>query len=129
MASTAILSVNVRELHITVRPYRLDDLEDVLTYGNNANIAKALQRLPHPYTRKDAEWWINHCMDVKLFLPSEHLPTTPTDADANINIDTRLPSDYVIALEDKLIGSIGLTSDPINPQAVIFGYWLAEPFW
>lgn len=121
MANSAILSIDVGELQYTLRPWRLDDIENSIKYGNNVNVYKAVSRLPHPYTRKDAEWWINKCMDMKDFLPKKWAAAPSAEA--------YLPSTYVIALEDQLIGSIGLTQDPNNQYAVALGYWLAEPFW
>lgn len=94
-------------MNFNLRPWRLDDLESLMVYANNYEIAKNLtNHFPHPYTRESGENFI--AMATK----EEPFPIMAID------------------IEGKAAGAIG-----IHPQADIFcknaetGYWLAEPFW
>jgi ribosomal-protein-alanine N-acetyltransferase len=40
------------------------DVEDLIEGLNDLAVAQWLARVPHPYTRANAEAWVNHCVDV-----------------------------------------------------------------
>ena len=42
----------------TLRPWRLGDESSLVTNANNRRVWRNLSRLPHPYTRADADAWI-----------------------------------------------------------------------
>ncbi|MDE3213864.1 MAG: GNAT family N-acetyltransferase [Bacteroidota bacterium] len=90
-----------------LRPFTLADVDSLVRYANNWNIARNLKDLfPHPYLEKDARNFIE-------------MATRETP----IHI-------FAIDLEGEAIGAIG-----IHPQSDIYrknaelGYWLAEPYW
>lgn len=94
-------------MNFTLRPWQLDDLENLMNYANNYEIAKNLtNHFPHPYTRESGESFIAMATKEEPF------------------------SIMAIDVEGKAAGAIG-----IHPQADIFcknaemGYWLAQPFW
>lgn len=94
-------------MNFTLRPWQLDDLENLMNYANNYEIAKNLtNHFPHPYTRESGENFIAMATKEEPF-----------------NI-------MAIAIGGEAAGAIG-----IHPQADIFcknaemGYWLAQPFW
>lgn len=90
-----------------LRPWKTDDLESLVKYANNWNIAKYLtDQFPHPYTKESGEKFIEYA--------SKGVPT---------NI-------FAIVINKEACGGIG-----IHPQNDIYkknaelGYWLAEPYW
>lgn len=48
--------IQTARLHL--RPWRLDDVEDVLAYARDRDWSRYLHNLPVPYTRRDAEQFI-----------------------------------------------------------------------
>lgn len=91
----------------TLRPWRLSNLDSLVKYADNPNIARNLtDAFPSPYTRESGEAYIKMVCDdnpVKVF---------------------------AIEIDGEAVGSIG-----VFPQADIhrlnaeMGYWLAEPYW
>jgi len=63
-------------------------------------------RFPHPYTRADAEWWVQFAVSQE--------PET----------------NFAIEIAGEAVGGIGVTlRDDIERVAVELGYWLGQPFW
>jgi len=90
-----------------IRPWAITDLDSLVQYANNWNVAKNLtNKFPFPYTEKDGRSFI---------------------ALANQDNPVHL---FAIEVASQAAGGIG-----IHPQADIYeknaelGYWLAEPFW
>lgn len=90
-----------------IRPFTLSDIESVVRYANNWNIAKNLRDVfPHPYLELDARRFIE--MATK---------------DQPIHI-------FAIDLDGEAIGAIGIhPQTDIHRKNAELGYWLAEPFW
>ncbi|MEZ5173688.1 MAG: GNAT family protein [Bacteroidia bacterium] len=94
-------------MEFILRPWTLDDLQSLLKYANNPNIARFMtDSFPHPYTEKDGVNFINkfsHDNPVQVF---------------------------AIQVNGEAAGGIG-----IHPQGDIMrlnaelGYWLGEPYW
>lgn len=94
-------------MNFKLRPWAATDLDSLVKYANNINIAKNMADVfPHPYTPELGIAFIN--MTAK---------NTP-------------PNILAIEVEGEAAGGIGL-----HPQTDIYrknaemGYWLAEPFW
>lgn len=90
-----------------MRPWRFDDLENLVKLGNNPRIAEfMMDAFPHPYTIEAG----------KLFIENANKPNP-------INI-------FAIDVEGMAVGGIG-----VHPQQDIMrmnmelGYWLGEPYW
>ena len=50
-------------MNFILRPWRREDVEDVLRYANNDKIARNLRNIfPYPYIRTDAETFIESCV-------------------------------------------------------------------
>lgn len=92
-------------MNFTLRKFRESDLESLVKYANNYNIAKNLTNaFPHPYTEQDG----------KNFL----------------SIALTHPSIFTIDVAGEAVGSIGLfLQTDIHEKSAELGYWLAEPFW
>lgn len=92
---------------VRLRDYSRNDIDRLVMLANNENVSRYLvYTFPYPYTRRDAEWWINE------------------GCKAN-NAVTK-----VIEYQGEFIGSIG-----VHPQSAWkahtaeIGYWLGEPYW
>jgi len=86
-----------------------EDIKDIVKYASNKNISDYTLNLPHPYSEKDAIYWIN--------LAHQGLKSG---------------TNYIFAIRLKeisqFVGGIGLTVEKRFNRAEI-GYWVAEPFW
>lgn len=94
-------------IDFSLRPFTMNDLDDLIRYANNPNIAKNLTDLfPYPYGREDGKKFIKMTMEQN---PRQVM---------------------AIAIDGEVCGAIG-----VHPQTDIqrknaeLGYWLAEPFW
>lgn len=94
-------------MEFILRPWKASDINSLIKYANNWNIAKNLtNQFPHPYTIQDGKAFIEYATK-----------------DEPIHI-------FAIEVNQEAVGGIG-----IHPQSDIFiknaeiGYWLGEPFW
>ncbi|MEO5890962.1 MAG: GNAT family protein [Ferruginibacter sp.] len=91
----------------TLRPWSASDLDNLVKFADNINIAKFMtEQFPHPYTIDDGMNFIQFAtQDIPIHL-------------------------FAIDIDGQAVGGIG-----IHPQTGIhrknaeLGYWLAEPFW
>ena len=95
------------EMDFTLRPFSISDLENLVKYANNYNIAKFLtNQFPHPYTEEDGRKFIS----------------SVANSDP-VNI-------FAIEVNGEAVGSIGIfPQSDIHEKNAEMGYWLAEPFW
>ena len=86
------------------KPSLIKYLNDIDIYNNTSNI-------PHPYTARDADWWIKHVKDKR-------------------KENGRL-TNFVIRDENfNLIGGVGFhLKYGIDSFKDEIGYWLAKDFW
>lgn len=94
-------------MDFVLRPWSLSDLDSLVKYGNNPQIARNMSdQFPHPYTPERARAFIDWAM-------SEDPPRI-----------------LAIEVDGEAAGGIG-----IHPQSDIYrknaelGYWLGEPYW
>lgn len=89
------------------RPWSPDDLDSLVKYANNFNVARYLTNaFPHPYTREDGERFIKMALS--------HEPT-------------RI---FAIEVNGEAAGGIGVhPQQDIHSKCAELGYWLAEPCW
>lgn len=91
----------------SLRPWRLTDLDDLVTFANNPNVAKFLtDKFPNPYTMEAGEKFI-------------------------ANAISKVPASiFAIEVEGRAAGGIGLhPRQDIECKNAELGYWLAEPYW
>lgn len=90
-----------------LRPWNLSDLDSLVKYANNWNIAKNMtDKFPFPYSKSDGQAFIE--------LATQDDP---------IHI-------FAIDIEGLAVGGIGIhPQDDIHRKNAELGYWLAEPFW
>jgi ribosomal-protein-alanine N-acetyltransferase len=94
-------------MEIKLRKWKESDIDSLVKYANNKNIAVNLTDMfPYPYKRKDAEKFITY---------------------ANSDTPNHL---FAIEINGEAVGSIGIhPQDDIHRLNAELGYWLAEPFW
>ncbi|PCH66279.1 MAG: GNAT family N-acetyltransferase [Bacteroidetes bacterium] len=85
------------------------DEQSLIKYLNNKEIYKNTLRIPYPYSKEDAEWWINGCKGSYN----------------RLGVITR----FAIRKNDELIGGVGFDDYLRGKEEVECGYWLAQPFW
>lgn len=92
-------------VHMTLRDYQEADIDAIHQLLNNYQVSRFLSsRIPFPYTREDAVWWVNTGSQNEI---------------------TR-----VIEFNQQLAGIIGVARGPHeNYRCGELGYWLGEPFW
>ena len=92
-----------------LRPWRREDVEDVLRYANNEKIARNLRNIfPYPYIRTDAESFVNSCLEA----------------------DETCQMFRAIEAEGRAVGSIALCrGGDVYVRTAELGYWLAEDCW
>ena len=90
-----------------LRPYRRGDADAICSVADDFMVARWMTRaFPHPYTRSDAERWIETATNA---LHDRH---------------------FAIEVEGALAGGIGF--DPFGAErsgAATFGYWLGTAYW
>lgn len=92
----------------TLRPWSQADLDNLVKYANNFNIAKNLtDKFPFPYTVEAGQNFISYA-------------TNPENT-ATI---------FCIEVDGEAAGGIGVHPlDDVFRKNAELGYWLAEPFW
>lgn len=90
-----------------LRKWNSNDLESLVKYANNWNIAKNMtDKFPFPYTKKHGKSFIEFA--------------------------NRENGNYIFAIDidGEAVGSVGIhIQDDIHKKNAELGYWLAEPFW
>lgn len=91
----------------TLRPWRSDDADALLSHANNISVAKQLRdRFPHPYTRTNAIAFLKHCVSVDP------------------------PTNFAIQVGAEAVGGIGFVpGNDIERYSAEIGYWLGEQHW
>lgn len=92
----------------SLRPWSMTDLDNLVKYANNFNIAKNLtDKFPFPYTVEAGQNFISYA--------------TNKENTATI---------FCIEVDGEAAGGIGVHPlDDVFRKNAELGYWLAEPFW
>ncbi len=90
-----------------VRSWYLNDVESIVLHANNEKIWLSLRdRFPHPYTKADAQSWIQSALSAN--------PET----------------NFAIEVSGEAAGGIGLEiKTDVERFSAEIGYWLGEEFW
>ena len=99
--------VTLTSNRITLRPWKLDDLDSLVRHANNFDIWKNLRdAFPHPYTEESGRGWLQMAL-----AESDNLL-------------------LAIEIDGEAVGGIGAHFHPdvyrINAE---IGYWLSEHYW
>lgn len=92
---------------LILRPWRREDLEDLVCLANNEKISKyLLSTFPYPYKREDGEKWIDYCL-LEGF-----------------------KTQRALLYHSKIAGGIGIdVNEDIHRKSAEIGYWLGEIYW
>jgi RimJ/RimL family protein N-acetyltransferase len=93
---------------LVLRAWARQDLNRLVSLGNNYAVAKNLSTFPHPYSMRDAEEWFE-MQGAQLLYPAQ------------------IGGTLAIALDGEAIGGIGIHPDRMEHPEL--GYWLGEPYW
>jgi ribosomal-protein-alanine N-acetyltransferase len=90
-----------------IRNLKLDDVDSLVKYANNIAVSKFLRdSFPFPYTKNDAEKWIEFASTSKNLFS------------------------FAIADEKELIGGIGAVPyEDVHRYTAEVGFWLGEQHW
>ncbi len=92
---------------ITLRSFRKTDADLIVPLANNRNVSRNLRDgFPHPYTRKDAVFFIGMCLEKykNLYLAIEY--------------------------KNQYVGNISLTPcQDVYRRSAEIGYFIGEPYW
>lgn len=97
---------------LILRPFKNSDEKSLVENINNIEVSKWLLVVPYPYSRKDAEWWINK--NKSDWRKKEK-------KDYNFGIELKS--------EKKIIGGIGITDVDKFIGVGEVGYWLGKKYW
>jgi RimJ/RimL family protein N-acetyltransferase len=91
----------------TVREWRPSDVDSLVAQANNIKVWRNLHdAFPHPYTRADAESWIEKTS-------AQHADTV-----------------FAITVDGKAVGGIGFHRGvDVHRLTATIGYWLGEAYW
>jgi [ribosomal protein S5]-alanine N-acetyltransferase len=91
---------------VSLRPFRPGDEADLVSAADHREVWINLRdRFPHPYTPADARAWIEHTAGAA-------------------------PTDWAIALEDRVVGGIGVVPGvDVHRHTGEVGYWLGPEVW
>lgn len=94
-------------MHFSLRPWSINDLECLVKFANNKNIAKNMtNKFPYPYTKENGKQFIDYA------------------------IKSNTSYIQAIIINDEAAGGIGLHfQEDIYCKNAELGYWLAEPYW
>lgn len=94
-------------MNINIRKWQIEDLDDLVYYANNKNIADNLaDEFPYPYTAESGQQFIQR---------------VASDDPTKI---------FAITIDNKAIGSIGIFPESgTHRKNAAIAYWVAEPFW
>ena len=94
-------------MEMKLRKWNESDLDNLVNYANNLNIAKWLTNgFPYPYTYEDGKAYLSMIAN-----------DNPTKV-------------FAIEVNEKAVGSIGIfPQTDIHEKSAEMGYWLAEEYW
>lgn len=90
---------------IKLRELTEEDKDPLIVHMNNEDVVKFLSsRIPSPYTKEDADWWINEGAKAEIV--------------------------RAITFNSVFVGIIGVRRDILEKShRGEIGYWLGQPFW
>jgi ribosomal-protein-alanine N-acetyltransferase len=98
--------VELRTARLLLRPFRATDVDDALAYRDDPEFARFLPHVPQPFTRRDAEAFVELNM-------TEPWDTQPT---------------FAVVIDERVCGTVNLEIDPPKRTAML-GYALARAHW
>jgi len=100
--------VEIKTDRLLLRNYEKKDAARIAEIANNINIARNMvDTFPHPYSLKDAEFWVGHA-----------------------GADPKNKSNFAIVYDGEVVGGAGFDlKSGFNEGVASGGYWLGEDYW
>lgn len=98
--------IEIRTERLVLRSFRASDVDDALLYRNDPEFARFLPHISQPFTRADAEAFV----ECNMTEPWETFPT------------------FAVVLEDRVIGTVNFNVEPANRRAML-GYAIGRAHW
>ena len=99
--------IELRTPRLLLRAFRATDVDDALAYRNDPELAHFLPHIPQPFTRADAEAFV----ETNMTEPWETLPT------------------FAVVLDDHVIGTVNFNLDEPRLRRAMLGYAIARAHW
>ncbi len=96
----------IETARLVMRAPATRDLDDIVSLANNQKIAEMTATVPHPYTRRDAEAWLQ-----KVRAGNGHSKVLFAKGEKRVMVG---------------VAGFGHRGEEHNPE---IGYWIGEPFW
>jgi ribosomal-protein-alanine N-acetyltransferase len=100
------MSDRITTPRLVLRGFRTSDVEDALAYRDDAEFARFLPHIPQPFTRRDAEVFVETNM-------TESWERSPT---------------FAVVLDGRLVGTVSFEVDPAARTAML-GYAIGRKWW
>jgi len=104
--------MKIETKRLILRDIGKKDEESIRKHINNLNVSKWLLAVSYPYKKKDADWWVSHCLENQKEKPRKSY---------NFGV--------VIKPNKEVVGGIGLTKVNREQRTAEIGYWLSEKYW
>jgi ribosomal-protein-alanine N-acetyltransferase len=98
------VTIELRTARLLLRPFAAGDVEDALAYRDDGEFARFLPHIPQPFTRRDAEAFV----ELNMGEPWERLPT------------------FAVVLDGKVIGTVNLE---IDGTTAMVGFAIGRAWW
>src|SRR3954449_5585875 len=96
----------LRTERLTLRPFQDSDVTDALSYRDDPEFARFLPHIPQPFTRRDAEAFV----DLNMSEPWDRSPT------------------FAVVMGGRVIGTVNLEIDA-SAHTAMLGYALGRTWW
>jgi RimJ/RimL family protein N-acetyltransferase len=104
--------MELKTKRLILRPLKKSDWKDLVEGAGDFKVAKMTEKIPHPYNKKDALWFINHSIK---------------------NWKKKNKTDYIFSLElkseKKMIGIIHLSNVDLFHKIATTGSWVNATYW
>jgi len=105
-------NIRIETERLILRDLEDRDREVLPILMNDLDVTRYLAVVPHPYTRSDADWFIDKTLKNQQMVPR---------------------TDYVFGIElreaEDLVGAVGLHHISELDQKATLGYWLGKKYW
>ena len=98
--------VEIGTARLLLRSFRSGDVDDALAYRDDREFARYLPHIPQPFTREDAERFV----EVNMSEPWETLPT------------------FAVVLDGRVIGTVNFEIE-VATQTAMVGYAIGRAHW
>jgi ribosomal-protein-alanine N-acetyltransferase len=96
----------LRTERLLLRPFEADDVEDALAYRDDEDFARFLPHIPQPFTRSDAEAFVQ----LNMSEPWDRSPT------------------FAVVLDGRVIGTVSFEVDA-EARSALLGYAIGRAWW